>query len=93
VNPKYAEMDWEDLQQALLRCVSSGNKWPSDMLHTSKDIAKVWSLMHEPGRSNLYSGKVVRIDLSAVSQDLYIDLSILASYQVLICLRWVFVGV
>ena len=86
-------MGWEDLQQALLRNVSSGNTWPSDMLHTSKDIAKVWSLMHEPGRSNLYSGKVVRIDLSAVSQDLYIDLSILASYQVLICLRWMFVGV
>ena len=93
MNPKYAEMEFEDLKIALMSNVSSGNKWPSDMLHTSKDIAKVWSLMHEPGRSNLYSGKVVRIDLSAVSQDLYIDLSILASYQVLICLGWVFVGV
>ena len=77
-------MGWEDLQQALLRNVSSGNTWPSDMLHTSKDLGKVWSLMHEDGRKNLYSGKVVRIDLSAVSQDLYIDLSILASYKMFV---------
>ena len=77
-------MGLEDLRYHLMHNVSSGNQWPSDMLHTSKDVAKVWSLMNDAGRKHLYSGKVVRIDLSAVSQDLYLDLSLLASYQVLI---------
>ena len=86
-------MGLEDLRHALMRCVSSGNNWPSDMLHTSKDFGKVLSLLQEAGRKNLYTGKVVRIDLSAESQDMYIDLSIRASYQVFLYLRWVFVGV
>ena len=84
-------MEKRELQTALLRCVSAGNLFDSDMLHTSKDFAKCRNLMLE--RKPLYCQRMVRIDLSALSQDLYIDLSILASYKVLISLRRVFVGV
>ena len=87
----YAEMEKEDLMQALLKNVSCGNQWMSDMLHTSKDFGKCLHLLKE--RGGMYSGKMVKIDLSASSQDEYIDLSILASYKVLFCWRRVFVDV
>ena len=84
-------MEKEDLRAALLKNVSSGNQWTSDMLHTSKDFGKCLHLLKE--RGGLYSGRMVKIDLSASSQDDYIDLSILASYKVLFCWRRVFVDV
>ena len=91
MNPAYEGMEYAELSAALLKNVSSGNAFPSDMLHTSKDFGKCKSLLDE--RKSLYNGRMVKIDLSASSQDDYIDLSILASYKVLFCWRRVFVDV
>ena len=85
VNPEYEMMDFLPLKAALLENVAIGNERPSDMLHTSKDYAKCLGLSKE--RKGMYNGRIVRIDISAVSQDLYIDLSSLASYKVFFCLR------
>ena len=40
-------MEYAELSAALLKNVSSGNAFPSDMLHTSKDFGKCKSLLDE----------------------------------------------
>ena len=78
-------MEHEKLRICLLENVATGNHKVSDMLHTSKDFAKCLNLSKE--RQSMYSGRIVRIDLTAQSLDDYIDLSSLASYKVFFCLR------
>ena len=83
-------MEHGQLKICLLENVATGNCKVSDMLHTSKDIGKCLNLSKE--RKGLYSGSILRIDLTAESLDKYIDLSSLASYKVLFCIL-LFAGV
>ena len=78
-------MEHVALKARLLENVAIGNHRPSDMLHTSKDFVKCKYLSKE--RSGMYNGRIVKIDISATSQDEYIDLSSRASYKAFIWLR------
>ena len=80
-------MEYDELAAKLLEKVATGNHQVSDMLHTSKDFGKCKHLSKT--RGNMYNGRIVKIDLSATSQDHFLDLSSLASYKAFICLRGV----